>query len=474
VVNENTKGVVVGFSSPDTKMPSINHLLSKNFVLKALLLLLGGLYFFAGALPKHGDYWTWINISAAFALDPLHFMAGTGAVYPPTSYALGGVWLWLGSHLFHYHLTVIYNTIHTQTDFPINSYVWAGPGIFPFWGMMPILTALFLFVGIAYRELRNKWLALICFGPITFVSVFIMGQMDVVCVLFIFASMILLQRAWKAEKCLPLLLLSYLALGVSMQFKTYGGLLLPIYALYTLALARTRKLDIPKSLLTFLTLGSCLATLLVTTFIVWLPYPGWFNAIIVHGESSNLINFPSPLFLVPIWVLGYVSPLLNQVPIWEPGFWLLGYVLVVCYVAVHLPIWALGYVFIVCYVAARVFRNPLTSLRDDRYFVFDNFAIVAWFFIAVFTNPQWWMFLLPPALLVLDSFRKKNGLVVCILILITFLFYPMLQYWDVYPMQWNWGIGVYAFIALAALLLFWVLELKRELGDMELPSTSAR
>jgi len=457
-------------------MPRINHLPNKNFVLKALLLLLGGLYFFGGALPKHGDYWVWINASAAFVLDPLHFMAGyPGVAYGPTSYALGGVWLWLGSHLFHYHLTVIYSTILTQTDFPINSYIWAGPGIFPFWGMIPILAALFLFVGIAYRELRNKWLALICFGPITFVSVFIMGQMDAVCVLFIFASMILLQRALKAEKHVPLLLLSYLALGVSMQFKTYGGLLLPVYAIYTLALARTRKADTPKSLLTFLTLGSCLAAFLVTTFIVWLPYPGWFNAIILHGESSNLINLPSPgLSQVLPLVLGYVSSLLSQVPIWELGYWVLGYVFIVCYVAVHLPIWVLGYVFIVCYVAVRVFRSPLTSLRDDRYFVFDNFAIVAWFFIAVSTNPQWWMFLLPPALLVLDSFQSKNGLVLCILILITFLFYPMWWSWDIYPMQWNWDIGVYAFIALAALLLFWVLELRRELGDMELPLTSAR
>ena len=60
--------------------------------------------------------------------------------------------------------------------------------------MIPILAALFLLVGIAYKELRNKWLALICFGPITFVAVIIMGQIDVVCVLFIFVSMILLQR----------------------------------------------------------------------------------------------------------------------------------------------------------------------------------------------------------------------------------------------------------------------------------------
>lgn len=49
----------------------------------------------------------------------------------------------------------------------------------------------------------------------------------------------------------------------------------------------------------------------------------------------------------------------------------------------------------------------------------DNFVIVAWFLMAVYTHAQWWMFLLPPALLVLDSFRSKNGPIFCIMILIT-------------------------------------------------------
>jgi hypothetical protein len=218
-----------------------------------------------------------------------------------------------------------------------------------------------------------------------------------------------------------------------MQFKTYGGLLLPVYATYTLALVRTRKLDIPKSLLV---LASCLATFLVATFIVWLPYPGWFSTIMLHGESNFLLQNPSPLFQVPIW----------------------------------LP----GYVFILCYTGVRVLRKPLTSLRDDRYFAFDNFAIVAWFFIAVLTLPQWWMFLLPPALLVLDSFRSKYGLVFCILILITYLFYPMR--WAAlvgvfanyhFPTLFSGSVGLWfwVFTVLAGLLLFWVFALNKELSS---------
>ncbi|MGD0716770.1 MAG: hypothetical protein ABR979_01715 [Halobacteriota archaeon] len=423
-------------------MALVNHLTNRNFVLKTLLLFLGALYLAAGALPKSNDYWVITNMSTAFAVDPLHFMADViGVAYPPTFFALQGAWLWLGSHLFHYNLTVNYNlTVATVNP---SSLIQASPGIFPFWGMIPILAALFLFVGVAYKELRNKWLALICFGPITFASVILWGQIDVVCVLFIFVSMILLQRALKAEKYLSLLLLGYLALGVSMQFKTYGGLLLPVYVIYTLALVRTRGGDTPKSLLT---LGSCLAALLVATFIVWLPYPGWFGAIMLHGESGWLLQRPSPLFQVPIWLLGYV--------------------------------------FILYCTAVRVLRKPLTSLRDDRYFAFDTFAIVAWFFIAVFTWPQWWMFLLPPALLVLGRFRSKYGLVFCILILFTYLFYANhttgaesywllhIPGWDVIMMISRIWFG-WVFTVLAGLLLFWVFVLSRELSDKVAESSAA-
>jgi hypothetical protein len=219
--------------------------------------------------------------------------------------------------------------------------------------------------------------------------------------------------------------------------------LLPVYVIYTLALVRTRKVDTPKSLLT---LGSCLAAFLIAMFIVWLPYLGWFSAIILHGESNFLLTKPSPLFQVPIWLLGYV--------------------------------------FILCYTAVRVLRKPLVSLRDDRYFVFDSFAIVAWFFIAVFTWPQWWLFLLPPTLLVLDRFRSKYGLVFCILILFTYLFYAdstmgAESYWllripgcDVIAMMSRIWFG-WVFTVLAGLLLFWVFVLSRELSDKVADSSAA-
>lgn len=127
------------------------------------------------------------------------------------------------------------------------------------------------------------------------------------------------------------------------------------------------------------------------------------------------------------------------------------------------------------------------SLRDEKYFVFDTFAIVAWFFIAVQTLPQWWMFLLPPALLVLDSFRSKYGLVFCILILFTYLSYSMhslaftgvLNFAGYHILAWFAGLGFgmiafgWVFIVMAGLLMFWVFALSKELSDKEAESSTA-
>ncbi len=409
-------------------MALAHQLTTKNYLLKALLLVLGGLYVLGGALPKHWDYWVIRNIAFAFAIDPANFLSAKDVAYPPTFFILQGAWLALGSLLFHYPLVTVPRVFHSFGPIDL--------GIFPFWGMIPVLTALFLFTGIAYKTLQNKWLALICFGPITFVSVVMFGQIDVVAALFIFTSMVLLQRALRAEKYVSLLLLSYLTLGVSMQFKTFGGLLLPIYVIYTTALVRTRRQDTLTSSLPVL--GSCVATFLAATFVVWLPYLGWFSPIMLHGKSMWLVQKPSLLFQVPIW----------------------------------LP----GYALILGYAAVRVFRHPLTALYDGRYFALDAFAIVAWFFIAVFTHLQWWIFIVPGALVVLDSFRSKSAVLFCVSALVVYFFYAM--FWPGMVVGFiSYGIPAvmdtaqwfqWAFILLAGLLLFWVVVLVMELnGEKE-------
>jgi hypothetical protein len=86
-----------------------------------------------------------------------------------------------------------------------------------------------------------KWLALICFGPITFVAVGIMSQIDVFCALFIFLSLILVRRALCSEQYFSFLLLGYLVLGISMELKTYGGLLLPVMQYIRLRFSRIER-----------------------------------------------------------------------------------------------------------------------------------------------------------------------------------------------------------------------------------------
>ena len=128
-------------------MALANYLTRRSFVLKTLLLLLGAFYVAAGAVPKSNDYWVITNISTAFAVNPLHFMVGVkGIAFPPTFYALQGRGCGFGSHIFRYNLTVNYNV--TVTTANPSSLVQASPGIFPLWGMIPILAALFLFVGV--------------------------------------------------------------------------------------------------------------------------------------------------------------------------------------------------------------------------------------------------------------------------------------------------------------------------------------
>ncbi len=409
---------------------ALAHQLSNNdSVLKALLLVLAGLYVLGGALPKHWDYWVIRNIAFAFVIDPAHFMSGASDVaYPPTFFALQGAWLALGSYLFHYPLVTVPHVLRSFGPVTL--------GIFPFWGMVPVLTALFLLTGLAYKALQNKWLALVCFGPITFVSVVMFGQIDVAAALFIFASMVLLQRALRAEKYASLLLLSYVTLGVSMQFKTFGGLLLPVYVIYTTALVRTRRRDTLASSLPIL--GSCVAVFLAATFVIWLPYLGWLSPIMLHGKSTWLVQKPSLLFQVPIW----------------------------------LP----GYALTVGYTAVRVSRNPAAALHDRRFFALDAFAVAAWFFIAVFTHLQWWIFLIPGALIVLDSFRSKSALLLCVSVLVAYFFYAM--FWPGMAVGFiSYGIPTvmgatqwfqWSFTLLAGLLLFWVIALVAELhGEKE-------
>ena len=75
----------------------------------------------------------------------------------------------------------------------------------------------------------------------------------------------------------------------------------------------------------------------------------------------------------------------------------------------QVPIWLLGYVFILSYMAARVLRKPLVSLRDDKVFRVLQLCYRRLVRHSSLHASKWWMFLIRVALLALDNFRNKNG-----------------------------------------------------------------
>jgi hypothetical protein len=251
--------------------------------------------------------------------------------------------------------------------------------------MIPLLLGLFIFVVIAYVILDNKWLSIIGFTSIPFISVVIMGQIDVICVLFIFISMICVLKSFRSDRHYLLLFLGFLFLGISMEFKTYGALLFPAYCIYALAWEKQREIRVINSILVIV---GCIDVFLVAMFIVWMPYPGEFTKTIIGGES--------------MWLLRYT--VLNNI-----------------------SIWLMGYLVIIYCLITQVMKNPGVFLRDQRYFAFFNFTIIAWFFISNLTLPQWWMLLVPALLFILDSFKTVSSYIFSALVLLLFLLYPMIS-----------------------------------------------
>jgi len=368
----------------NTFILKFNRLDQNILLLKINIILLGILYLILCSFPKRDDFWRITYNSIIFIQDPLHFMNLNlqYIVYPPSIYAIEGYWLSLGSFLFHYNLDDLAKMIFTTY---YNGFVDGSvPGntLFPVWGMLPLLIALFFLVVICYMVLETKWLSILCFGPLTFVSIALFGQLDIFCILFIFVSLILMREALTSERYFLLIFLSFTLLGISMQFKTYGALLLPVYFLYTFSILKNRTL---KKIESFIIVLISTLYFLLAMFIVWIPYGfAAFQSVILTGESN----------------------------------WLFSYQL-----SNGLSLWLLGYFFIFCFIGHYTIKNSSTFVNDRRYFDFFNFIVIIWFFISVFTYPQWWILLLPAIILVMDSFKIKNNYIYCVFVFTIFLIF---------------------------------------------------
>jgi len=418
------------------------NLYGNTFVLKALLVSAGLFYLLLSIYPKHEDFYLIAFISSAFDLHGSSFIdyvvpEYTHTIeYTPTYFILQGAWLKIGSLLLSFDLNsfILDRQNHLNPWMPGTPVPLAGT----FWGMLPNLACLFLLVALSYYALKDKWLALLGFGSFTLVSVAANGQIDIFSVLFIFLSMVLLLKASGHRRCLSLVFLSFLALGASLQFKTYGGILLPVYCLYTLSLLTKRNVSPPKAITAVAALAITAASMY---FVPWIPFWKWLGYTISVSESQWLFNLQlSPTGLAPYHTI---------------SIWLIGY-------------------GIILYAYFRDLNKTQNTTSPKR-LIYYCFAVTAWFFIAVCAMSNWCILLLPPMLLVLDNFRSKLNYAFCIALMTLYLLYPMVfligditnmgYYIPAFPIE-----GTYSIILNGVIIVMlgaWAIELWEELKHSE-------
>jgi hypothetical protein len=303
--------------------------------------------------------------------------------------------------------------------------------------MIPYLATLFGFTALSYFTLKNKWLSLITFGTFSFVSIIIMGQVEIFCILFIMLSMATLLKAFSEKNHILLSFISAAFLGISAQFVPFGALLLPIFLLFIWQLLENKNYSFLQIIIYE---GLSILIFLVSFIIFWLPKISLLSSIKSNGESQILFNLQ-------------ISPI-NLPPYHTISIWLLGYLLIIYILIIDMR------------------KNGKNILNGPKYFSFYCFAIFAWFFTTVYTNPQWWLLLLPPILYLLDNFRNWLNYLFTIVLLSLFIFYPMMfvnnvdltlvNYLPTITLTQNASTILITFII--TLLVVWIIELKQELN----------
>lgn len=405
---------------------------NQNSAVGILLLIISILYCFLATFPKHGDFYAMNYASILFSQGYIDFYKEIlinqeipiGLIpYPPTFFIIEGLWLKFLSLFFG----VSFNTIVSWDPslYPIN---------FPLLGIIPYLGALFLLTIISYFTLKNKWVCFVCFGTFSFVSIIIMGQIDIFCSLLIYASLIFFIRSITDTNSRFDLVLSYFLLGISMTFKPFGGLLLPVYLIFTFYLLKSR---ISNNLRVFKVIILLLVAICLGYGIFWLPYSSYFIPIISFHESEWLFNLQlSPVQLPPYHII---------------SIWLLGNVVILY------DLWNNSQV------------NDNKQLKN--FFIFYIFTTIAWFFISVYTHPQWWILLIPPLLLVLDNFHNNINYVFYITISVLFLFYSLqwvnnidliLKFY-IPTIQVSSIFSIVNTTLIFSILLIWIFELRKTL-----------
>jgi hypothetical protein len=388
----------------------------ENKIVISLLFFFFVFYCYLGTLPKHGDFWGIIAPG-----NP--FLTGSIVYYNPLVGIFFRVWIKIGS---------IFLPLNLNTWVMYHPGSFSEPHIIQNWCIIPFLLMLLFWVIISYVTLKNKWLTFICFGTFSFVSIIIMGQVDIWDAFWIYVAMILALKSLESEDNLKYIFSSVFALGLSMQLKPFGGLIFPVFFVFFLVVLQKKPYAqwIKYTLLFYATLE-----FIFISFAASIIWPQFTSS--PSGEAIWLFNFQ------------LTSLFQNQ-----------GYHIIL--------IWLFGYILILYDLWVNFQSNGKNYL--NKFFIFYIFAVIAWFFITVYTLPQWWMLLVPPLLLLLDNFEQKFNYVFYVIISILFLFFT-LQWGPMTSILWFYipvidvtPLFVSIVVTLISAILFiWIFELRKSL-----------
>jgi hypothetical protein len=387
-------------------------------VIISLLFFFFAIYCYWGTLPKHFDFWGIIAPG-----NPLFSgISGINVYYSPIIGIFFRVWIDCGVIFFHLNLN---NWIYYFSE------TFSEPRLIQDWCIIPFLLMLLFLIVVSYITLKNKWLTFLCFGTFSFVSIIILGQVDIWDCFWIYIAMILALKSLESGNNLKFVFLSVLALGLSMQFKPFAGLIFPVFFVFFLKLLQEK------------------------------PFPAWTKCMLLIYATLEFI-FVSFISRI-IWP-HYISPsggeamwLFNFQFISNPG------------VGDHtILIWLLGYLLILYDLWITFQGNNRDQLKIS--FIFYIFAVFAWFFISVYSFYMWWLILVPPLLLILDNFENKVNYVFYMAISGLFLLYalpefPVTSILYYYMPVFNVSKLFVDIVAttIFAILLLWIFELRKNI-----------
>lgn len=382
----------------------------KDRILIISIIILFFIYLFYTTYPKQGDFWVMNYVARSVALGYYDFysdilinqkLPNYFVAYPPDWYLFQGMYLKVIAILFSYDWT----TWSSNNPWLASNRPW----FLSFFGLLPNILIFFLGGFLIYKIYpRKELLLLYLISPLAFISINVMGQMDIYPTFFTLLALYYSKKSFDFDaKVNYYRVAAVISLGIGAQFKLY-----PLILLIPLVIFLANKNL--RLLIGYTALG------IVVGLAPWLVYLKWFSFIVMEGESGWLFAFqlgpPNTYHIISIWLTGYIILL-----------------------------------WIIFQLIEINFRNLIGTI----------FLATSWFFITVFTHPQWWIWLLPISIFTIAEFKEKIFFYLFALLNVAFLAYPMMwpisSYYRSFPIKGNNAIILVSIIV--SILIIWSYEL---------------